>query len=139
MSGQHVNPALQNNKLPFIFFDGYCNLCSGIVQFVIRHGGKRKFNIVPLQHAENLSHLILPQKIQPGSVVLFYKGKLLYKSNAVIRICILLGFPWSLAGVGLIIPRFLRDALYNYVSSNRIKWFGERKTCYLPEEGDNGH
>jgi len=139
MNVYNVTPELKNNNLPFIFFDGYCNLCSGIVRFVIRHGGKNKFNIVPLQHVEQLYAFGIPQKLQPGSVVLFYKGKLLYKSSAIIRACVLLGFPWCLAACGWIIPRFLRDALYNYVSANRIKWFGERKTCFLPEQGDNDH
>jgi predicted DCC family thiol-disulfide oxidoreductase YuxK len=44
----------------------------------------------------------------------------------------LLGFPWSLATVGLVVPATVRDLAYGIVAKNRLRWFGQRDTCRLP-------
>ena len=55
------------------------------------------------------------------------------KSEGSIRMAEGLGFPWRLAAAFRVLPLALRDTLYETVARNRLKWFGKRATCYLPD------
>jgi len=65
-------------------------------------------------------------------MVLYEDGRFYDRSGAVLHIARLLGFPWSLAFALMIIPRAMRDAVYNWVAANRYKWFGQRESCMVP-------
>jgi predicted DCC family thiol-disulfide oxidoreductase YuxK len=65
--------------------------------------------------------------------ILLADGQAWFKSEASIRIFEHLGFPWSLAWAGRFLPLAMRDRLYNIVARNRLRWFGSRETCYLPD------
>jgi len=55
------------------------------------------------------------------------------RSNAALRIARRLGFPWKLlGGAGALVPRFLRDAIYDWVARNRYAWFGKQEVCMMP-------
>jgi len=32
----------------------------------------------------------------------------------------------------IIIPRFLRDWLYEFIAANRYRWFGKKESCMIP-------
>ena len=63
-------------------------------------------------------------------------GTLYSKSDAVLRIARGLRAPWPLIGVLAIVPRALRDVVYDWVARNRYHWFGKRETCLLPSGED---
>jgi predicted DCC family thiol-disulfide oxidoreductase YuxK len=66
--------------------------------------------------------------------VLLQDGKAYFRSEASIRIVDGLGGAWSLfATLARLVPASLRDALYNVIARNRLRWFGAREQCYLPE------
>jgi predicted DCC family thiol-disulfide oxidoreductase YuxK len=118
-----------------ILFDGYCNLCSGTVQFILKHDRKAKFRFASLQSEYGKSLL---QKHQLptdsfGTFVLIEADIVFTKSTAALRIVKSLTGIWPLLYVAIIIPRFLRDAIYNLVARNRYKWFGRRDSCWLPK------
>lgn len=52
-----------------------------------------------------------------------------------LRVAELVGPPWSLAGALRLLPRRLRDAVYDRVAHNRLRLFGRREACYLVEPG----
>ncbi len=57
------------------------------------------------------------------------------RSTAVARVFRRLGGPWGFAGLILsLVPRWLRDWGYDFVSRHRIRWFGVAtpETCPLP-------
>ena len=54
------------------------------------------------------------------------------RSTAALRIITALGGIWRLAGLLRLVPRFLRDAVYDWVARNRYGWFGKRDSCRLP-------
>lgn len=122
---------------PVLFFDGWCNLCSGAVQFILRHDKKSLFLFASLQSVAGRTAL---QKLQareahiPDSLVLYYKGKYYLQSRAVLRIALLLGGIWKLAVAGYVLPPFIRDIVYGWVARHRYKWFGKRETCLVPGE-----
>jgi predicted DCC family thiol-disulfide oxidoreductase YuxK len=66
------------------------------------------------------------------TVLLVIGGKHFERSSAVLQIAIRLRFPWPLLGFFFVLPRFIRDPLYDLVARNRKRWFGERATCYIP-------
>ena len=119
---------------PIILFDGVCNLCQGSVQFVLKHDTRRQFLFASLQSpvATELISTFQNTSAQTDSFVLIENGKMYTRSTAALRVCRRLngGLP-VLYGL-IIIPAFIRDAVYDLVSGNRYKWFGKSKECWLP-------
>ena len=118
-----------------ILFDGYCNLCSATVQFILKHDRKAKFRFASLQ--SEYGKTILQKHQLPtdsfGTFVLVEADIVFTKSTAALRIVKSLTGMWPLLYVAIIIPRFLRDAIYNLVARNRYKWFGKRDSCWMPK------
>jgi predicted DCC family thiol-disulfide oxidoreductase YuxK len=120
-----------------ILYDGYCNLCSGSVRWIVRNDRKKQFTYIPLQEERARSLLeSLPDRYRDkkgkDSVVLIMGQKAWFRSAAALRIATCLRFPWPLLSVFFLVPAFLRDLVYDLVARNRKRWFGERDTCYLP-------
>ena len=117
---------------PVLYYDGVCNLCSRSVQFILRNDKKELFRFAPLQSEKGREAILLFPGSPPDSLILFYKGRYFIRSEAALRILKLLGGFWSLLFGFIIIPRFLRDAVYDLIARNRYKWFGKNKECLLP-------
>lgn len=119
---------------PVIFFDGFCNLCNGAVQFTIKRDRKNIFRFASLQSNYAKEKLIdfTFQAKQGESMVLLENGKLYERSTAALRVAKRLGGLWPMLYAFIIIPRFIRDAVYNYVAKNRYKWFGKQESCWVP-------
>lgn len=118
---------------PIVFFDGVCNLCNASVQWLIKRDQKHQFRFAPLQGETAKVHLkITDENATPQSVILFENGKVYQKSSAALRIAVKLGFPWFLAGIFFIIPRFFRDWVYDFIARNRYRWFGKQDACMIP-------
>ena len=119
---------------PAIFFDGVCNLCNGAVQFIIKRDPNAKFTFASLQSPTAMDilkdHNIKAEELE--SIVLFENDKVYNKSEAVLRIGAQLSFPWPVVSVFRIIPRGLRDAIYDWIARNRYSWFGKRNECMIP-------
>lgn len=117
-----------------ILFDGICNLCNASVQFVIRHDTNEKFQFASLQSiaGQRISREFhLPQN-DFASFVLIENGRAYTKSTAALRVCRFLDRPVNWLYGFIIVPAFLRDAIYALVARNRYKWFGKRDSCMLP-------
>jgi predicted DCC family thiol-disulfide oxidoreductase YuxK len=116
-----------------IFFDGQCNLCNGLVDFVLKHDHKGHFQFCALQSQAAKQRLDL-QYIQNATtlVVQTENAKELTQSTAALYIATNLGWPWKMMGVLRIIPSSVRDAAYRWVSRHRYKLFGKKSTCRMP-------
>jgi predicted DCC family thiol-disulfide oxidoreductase YuxK len=68
----------------------------------------------------------------PDSVVLLEGDGMYFRSDAAIRTCVLLGGWWRVAGIFRIVPRRLRDKVYDRVAANRYAWFGRKEGCWVP-------
>lgn len=124
------------DEQPIILFDGVCNLCEGFVQFVIRNDPDATFHFAPLQSGigEELLARCGWEENSLDGVVLIDDGRCYKKSDAVIRVARRLGMPFRLLGPGWIIPRIIRDRIYDYVAVNRYAWFGKKDACLMPTE-----
>jgi predicted DCC family thiol-disulfide oxidoreductase YuxK len=123
---------------PVLFFDGECNLCNSSVQFIIRHDKQKRFLFAPLQSPagrEALSNISLSfgeGRGEVSSLILLYRGRYYIRSSAALHTARLLSGLWPVLYAGMILPRFLRDAVYDFISRNRYKWFGKRSECMIP-------
>lgn len=115
-----------------VLYDGYCNLCSRSVQWIIRNDPRRRFSFVPLQAPESKVFADGSIPAEEESVILVLNDRVYLRSAAALRIAIRLRFPWPLLGIFFIVPRFLRDPVYRIIARNRKRWFGERDQCYIP-------
>ena len=118
-----------------VFFDGVCNLCQGSIRYLIKHDKKGVLKFASLQ-GNYAKDFVNETKIQSMQSILFFDGKMLYKkSTAVLKLSSLLGGWHQLLLLGYILPRFVRDWLYNIVAKNRYRWFGKKDQCMLPSKG----
>lgn len=125
---------LPTYKHPIILFDGVCNLCSSSVQFIIRHDPQKKFRYASLQ--SELGQSVLKEFNLPtnelSSFILLEKGKIAVKSTGALRVAKQLSGGWPLLYALVIVPAFIRDAVYEFVGRNRYKWFGKKEACWIP-------
>ena len=119
---------------PILLFDGVCNLCNGAVQFVIKNDKKNQFHFATLQSevgAALLKVYSLPRDVLDTFVVIT-KNNVLTRSTAALEVAKTIGGLWTLAYIFIIIPKFIRDAIYNWVARSRYRWFGKKDSCMIP-------
>jgi len=117
-----------------ILFDGVCNLCNGFVQFVIARDPSAHFRFASLQSPAAAS-LLRDAGITgplPDSMVLVQDGRVFFRSEGALRVARRLTFPWWLASGFRIVPRVIRDRVYDVVAAHRYRWFGRRDICMVP-------
>jgi predicted DCC family thiol-disulfide oxidoreductase YuxK len=115
---------------PIIFYDGECGLCDRSIQFVMRHDKKRRFRFAALQ--SDFAAKTLGKDLTFDSFVFYEHGKARYRSSAALHMFRTLGGAWSLLYGLMIIPPFIRNAVYDFVARNRYKWFGKYDSCKIP-------
>ena len=124
-----------------IYFDNLCVLCSRSVRFIYKNDPRGKFHFASLK-SDNFERKIEDLKVNldsiPDSIVLFHRDKIFTRSGAALRIVARLRFPLPLLTIFFIIPRFLRNPLYDLIASNRYRWFGKKDQCFVPEESMRG-
>ena len=124
----------QTKQKSIILFDGVCNLCNGAIQFVITRDRNNKFIFASLQSSSG-QDLLLKFGLNISdfdSFVLIANQQYYTKSTAALKVAQELGGIWQLLYCFIIIPKFIRDGIYDFVSRNRYKWFGKKDQCMLP-------
>ena len=126
------------DQRPTILFDGVCNLCNATVRFVIRRDRRRRFRFAPLQSdaARQLLGVTEPGAVALDSILLVEGSRVYRKSEAALRIARQLNHPWPLLAVFSILPRGVRDRVYDYIGNHRYRWFGRTESCQVPAPGD---
>jgi predicted DCC family thiol-disulfide oxidoreductase YuxK len=122
---------------PIVLYDGVCNLCNGIVQFVLPRDSGGRIRFAPLQSDPGqalLAHFGMQTNSFDSFVLV--EGEAVYtKSTAALRVARHLDRPWSLARVLLTVPRPVRDLVYDLVARYRYDVFGRKDRCRLPPGG----
>jgi predicted DCC family thiol-disulfide oxidoreductase YuxK len=121
------------NQPAIILFDGVCNFCNSSVNFVIKRDKKAYFKFAPLQSELAEKLLGKPISEMPDSVVLIENNKVHYKSTAALMIAKKLDGLWPIFYLLIIIPRPIRDWVYNLIAKNRYKIFGKKDSCMIPD------
>jgi len=121
-------------KKSIIMFDGVCNLCNGFVNFLIVRDKQNKFQFGSLQ-SPVVADLLKQHSFAVddlSTVVLLEGNKLYYQSTAVLRILRQMGGAWPLLYVFIVVPKPLRDFIYNLIAKNRYRLFGRQDACMIP-------
>ena len=121
-----------------ILFDGVCNFCNFWVNFIIDRDSKAFFKFTAVQ-SDTARQILKSNNIDAmkiDSIVLVINGKIFFKSSAAFQIARKLDGFWKLLYIFIIIPPFMRDGIYDFIASNRYKWFGKRETCRIPTDNE---
>jgi len=120
-----------------VLFDGVCGFCQRSVRLLIRLDRRKRLHFAALAGETGRDILKMNPIFQNAESMLFVRTdergtQLFQRSTAFIQILCALGGLWRLAKLLLLIPRFLRDAIYNGIAAHRYEWFGRTETCPVP-------
>ena len=160
--GTYDVPALfsETDQRPIILFDGNCNLCSAVVQLLLKYDSCKQDERGNLRFAALQSHVgeLLCRRMNDNmrqqvlattngddkeeekykTIVVCTPTNTYVRSGAALMIARNLGsllkpLRW-LSFVGYVVPTRLRDKVYNSVSKRRKEWFGSSTECLLFDE-----
>ncbi|MBA4851113.1 thiol-disulfide oxidoreductase DCC family protein [Emticicia sp. BO119] len=118
-----------------ILFDGVCNFCNASINFLIDRDPKGVFRFAALQ-SEPGREILAKHNIKVitdfDSVILEKDGKLYQKSDAALEIARNMNGLWKLLYGFKIVPKFIRDFVYDIVAKNRYRFMGKMDACRLP-------
>lgn len=119
---------------PVLLFDGVCTLCNGVVRFIIPRDAEGRLRFAPLQSEAGqalLERVGLPAS-GVDSVVLVEGREYYTKSDAALRVARYLEDPYAWLSALRIVPRPVRDRVYDAVAASRYELFGRREQCMVP-------
>jgi predicted DCC family thiol-disulfide oxidoreductase YuxK len=126
---------VENINHPVILFDGVCNLCNAAVRFVIKRDKRNRFLFASLQSSFGQQQLSKERlnSVELQTIVLLKENKVFLQSDAALEIARHLSGIWPAFYLLKIFPRFIRDAVYNFISRNRYNFFGKTESCMIPD------
>ena len=116
-----------------IVYDGTCILCNRFIQFVLKKDKNADFYFSTYQGlpADIDQHGLEVAKEE--SISYQRHGKWHQRSSAVLFIYHDLFGKLHYTQLAWLLPRFLRDLLYDIIALNRYKWFGKKDSCMMPD------
>ena len=116
-----------------ILYDGVCVLCSGAARFVIARDPGAAFRFVTVQQpfGRELAQRLGIDTAFPETNAAIIAGRAFFKSDVTIEVLSRLS-GWRWVRLGRLVPRALRDAVYDLIARNRYRWFGQTEQCALP-------
>lgn len=128
---------MDNDSPHIILFDGVCNLCGKLVQFIIKRDPLAKFRFASLQ-SETGQKLLKHFQLKTDAINTFVYicgGSYYLKSEAVLRVLKELKGGWKYGYICMVLPRFFRDFIYNLTARSRYRIFGKQDSCMVPSPG----
>ena len=117
-----------------ILFDGVCKLCNAWARFIIKYDKRKLFKLCSVQSAEGkaiLQHFNYPSDFY--KTMLYVRGDRCYQqSDAFFHVIKELGYPWKIACIFWLLPKPVRNWLYDRIALNRYRMFGKYDYCMLP-------
>jgi predicted DCC family thiol-disulfide oxidoreductase YuxK len=119
---------------PLILFDGVCNLCNSSIQYIIKYDKHNKFKFASLQSdaAKDILLQFNQNNSDLNSIILIVGDEIYKKSSAILRLLKILGGLHSILYIFMIVPKPIRNWVYDYVAKNRYKWYGKKESCMIP-------
>lgn len=115
-----------------ILFDGECHFCDRSVQFILKRDRHGYFKFASLQ--SELGQKLLKKHQIPtdtDSFVLVTSKQAYVKSTAALKVVRHLTGLWKILYVFILVPRPLRNFVYDVIAKNRYRWFGRKESCDL--------
>ncbi|AXT19714.1 DUF393 domain-containing protein [Flavobacteriaceae bacterium AU392] len=120
-----------NFSKDIIIFDGECNLCNGVVGWLLKFADSDIFKFIAFQSTEGQKLLIqygFPTE-QLETVILISNNNVHTHSDGFLKIISRIPKWKRVAALLAFVPRMIRDTIYRTASKNRLKWFGTSKSC----------
>jgi len=117
-----------------ILYDGVCVFCSRWIRFVAVRDHEHRFRFTAIQSAYGmrLAHAFGIDAGDPDTNAVVHGGMAYFKSDAALTVLSNLpGLRWTRAL--FVVPKPLRDAVYNLIAHNRYRIFGKYETCFVPD------
>jgi predicted DCC family thiol-disulfide oxidoreductase YuxK len=118
--------------MKIIFFDGYCGLCNGFVDFILKFDKNAVFKFSPLQSEFAKTKLNQSDVEDLKSVVVLINDKTYRKAEAALKALAELGWPWKILLIFSLLPEKVLNLFYDLIAANRYRIFGKRETCRIP-------
>jgi predicted DCC family thiol-disulfide oxidoreductase YuxK len=120
---------MKKSETPVILYDGLCNFCNAVVNFIAKHDAKKEFQFAPLQEKEARTLLREHKEafVSLKTVYLVENGEVYKRSAAVLHMLKRLPYPWRVLSWLRILPAAFTDIFYKIIARNRYKWFGMRQ------------
>jgi predicted DCC family thiol-disulfide oxidoreductase YuxK len=117
-----------------ILYDGVCVFCSRWVRFVATRDKAKRFRFTAIQspYGARLAQALGIDPADPDTNAVIHGGIAWFKSDAALTV---LGAQpgWGWVRAFRIVPKPLRDAVYNLVARNRYRIFGKYEACFVPD------
>jgi predicted DCC family thiol-disulfide oxidoreductase YuxK len=122
---------------PVLLYDGVCGFCNQTVKVILGHDRRGSMLFAALQsdyaravvarhpELENVDSLVFVEPTPGGE-------RVYVRSEAALKVAAYLGGFWKLLLAGYVLPRGLRDYLYDLFARNRYRFFGKYDQCLLP-------
>jgi predicted DCC family thiol-disulfide oxidoreductase YuxK len=117
-----------------ILYDGVCVFCSRWVRFVAARDIKRRFRFTAIQSAygTRMAQALGIDPADPDTNAVIHGGNAFVKSDAALTV--LSNLPgWGWVRALRLVPRPIRDTVYNLVARNRYRIFGKYEACFVPD------
>ncbi len=118
-------------KERIVIFDGICAFCNKSIDILMKLDSQKKFRYTPIQ-----GEFVKTLNIEPDidSIIYYEDSTLFYKSTAILKILQALGGLWRMTTVFYLIPRVIRDFIYDIIAKYRYKIFGKKESCRIPKK-----
>lgn len=122
-----------NNHKDIIIFDGECNLCNGVVGWLMKFAPPAIFEFVPFQSpkGQQLLRHFNRRTDRLDTVILIDDYGAHTHSDGFLKIIAEIPKWKRVAALLAFIPRMFRDFIYKTASRNRLKWFGSSSSCTI--------
>lgn len=129
---------IDTSQQPIFMFDGYCNLCNGAVDFILKNEKAPEIIFCSLQSevAKKLLEKFEIDSSQLHSSYFILNGKLFEKAAGSIKIASFLKKPWSILGVLVFLPIGFLNIGYDFIAKNRYRFFGKKETCRIATQSE---
>jgi predicted DCC family thiol-disulfide oxidoreductase YuxK len=116
-----------------ILFDGVCVLCSGWVDFVIARDPAQRYRFVAIQselgRALAIRFGVDPDDPQTNAVI--HDAQAWFKGDSALQVWRdMPGWRWT--RVWWLLPRPVRNVVYDLIARNRYRLFGRHDACLVP-------
>lgn len=129
-----------------LLYDGECGFCHAAVRFVLARDKRGAFDYAALQSAAAAKVLApfggVPRELTTLYLLTNYRGpapRLMSRSDAALAVASALGWPWRAAAIFRVLPRALRDPVYDLVARHRHRILGPADACIVPRPEQRAH
>ncbi|MDT5155865.1 MAG: hypothetical protein QOH51_222 [Acidobacteriota bacterium] len=124
---------------PVLLYDGVCGFCNKSVQLILDHDRRGTMRFAALQSDYGLAVIERHPGLRSIDSVVFVESspdaaeeRVYVRSSAALKIASYLGGFWKVFIAAKVIPRPVRDYLYDLFARNRYRLFGKYDACMLP-------